>query len=123
MFAVPFALITLVRVTIGVGIGPTPLTYLVLAPLLAFGLFFLLALILQLSGIVTVGLGNELDVSVWFAWALCGALVCFFVGALIRAQNVVAGDEMRIGLYTAVGWVAFVSAVWLVTRFVRARGA
>src|SRR2546426_2020366 len=93
VFAFPFALISFLRVVIGVVRGSAPVPYLVTVPLLAFGLFVVLALTLQVTGVVREGAGNQLDVSLWFVWLVSGALALFFVGALIRAQDVAAEDS------------------------------
>jgi hypothetical protein len=98
--------------------GRAPLYVLLLAPALGYALYFLLPLVLQLTGAAT----SDLYVNHWFAWAVCGGLVFFWVGALARAQNVLAEDPLRVGLYTGLVWVALVIVAWLITRLVR-RGA
>jgi len=122
-FAVPFALISFLRVVAGVIRGSAPIAYLVVVPLLGFGLFFLLALVLQVSGAVREGSGQELDVSPWFAWMVSGALAFFFVGLLARGHDVLAEDYVRVGLLSALAWILAVGVAWVLVGLWRRRGA
>ena len=63
------------------------------------------------------------NISPWFAWALCGGLVFFFVGAFVRARDVLAEDVEQAGLYTALAWVVMIAIIWLLRRVLAKRGA
>jgi hypothetical protein len=114
-----FALIALARAVWTVVGGKAPFYLLLVGPVLGYAVFFLLALLLQLTRAVDA----DLNVSPWFAWAFCGALVFFWVGTFVRAHEVLADDALMVGLYTALGWILLVVVVWLVTRLVPRRGA
>ena len=72
---------------------------------------------------IRLDLGILGNISPWFAWALCGGLVFFFVGALVRGQDVLAENVAKTGLYTALAWVALISIIWLIARLRVGRGA
>ena len=124
-FAIPFTAIALFRVGLGVVRGSAPVSYLVIVPVLGFGIFFLLTLLLQLSGAVTRDPSKhlQLDVNPWFAWLVCGGLVFFFVGLLARGSSVLAEDAPRVGLLSAVAWAGVVAIVWMAVRLFARRGA
>jgi transcriptional regulator with XRE-family HTH domain len=62
------------------------------------------------------------NVSPWLAWLVCGGLVFFFVGALVRGHDVFAENAVQVGLYSASAWVVLVLIVWLI-RLVLKRSA
>ncbi len=123
--AAPFAALAFVRVAVATAQGSAPVSYLLIVPLLGFAIFFLGALALQVSGAVTRNPSNhlQLDVNPWFAWLVCGGLVFFFVGLLARGHNVLAQDAPRVGLLSALSWIALVGVAWLIARLVFKRGA
>ncbi len=92
-----------------------------LAPALGYAIYFLLPLVLQLTGAAT----SDLNVNLWFAWAFCGGLAFFWVGMLIRGHELFAtmGEVVRTGLLYALVWIAGVVLVWFVTRAWLKRGA
>lgn len=98
-----------------------PLYVLLLAPALGYATYFLLPLVLQLTGAAT----SDLNVNLWFAWALCGGLVFFWIGVLTKGHELFAtmAEIVRTGLLSASAWIASVVLVWFVRRAWLKRGA
>src|SRR5207249_6175481 len=92
-----------------------------ISPALGYATYFLLPLVLQLTGAAT----SDLNVNLWFAWAICGGLVFFWVGLLIKGHELFAtmAEIVRTGLLSAVAWIACVVLVWFVRRAWLKRGA
>jgi len=63
------------------------------------------------------------NVNPWFAWMVCGGLVCFFVGLLARGHNVLAEDYLQVGLLSALAWVGLVTVTWVAAKVFLKRGA
>ena len=91
------------------------------APALGYAIYFLLPLVLQLTGAAT----SELNVNLWFAWAFCGGLAFFWVGMFTKSSGLFATkrEVVGTGLLWAFGWVVGVSLVWFVRRVWLKRGA
>jgi hypothetical protein len=120
-FAVYFASVALTGAIVPVILGRAPLYVLLVAPALGYAIYFLLPLALQLTGAVS----SDLNVNLWFAWALCGGIVFFMVGLLIKGHELFAtmGEIVRTGLLGATVWIAGVILVWFVRRLWLTRGA
>jgi len=120
-FATYFAWVALSGAIASVVVGRAPLYILLLAPALGYATYFLLPLILQLTGAAT----SDLNVNLSFAWALCGGLVFFWVGLLIKGHELFAtmAEIVRTGLLSAFAWIACVVLVWFVRRAWLKRGA
>jgi hypothetical protein len=93
----------------------------VAAPALAYAIYFLLPLVLQLTGAAT----SELNVNLWFVWAVSGGLVFFMVGIIATGHKLFAtGSEiLKTGLLCASAWIAGVILVWGIRRMWLKRGA
>ena len=120
-FAAYFALVTLTGAIGSVVLGRAPWYVLLIAPPLCYAIYFLLPLVLQLTGVAT----SDLNINLWFAWAICGGLVFFMVGLLIKGHELFAtmGEILRVGLLCASAWIACVIVVWFVRRASLKRGA
>jgi len=120
-FATYFALVALSGAIGSVIVGRAPLYAVLVAPALGYAVYFLLPLVLQLTGAAT----TDLNVNLWFAWAVCGGLVFFWVGLLFRGHDVLATipETLRAGLLGAGAWIICVLLVWFVRRVWQRRGA
>ena len=120
-FAIYFALAALGAAIGGVVAGRAPFYAVLVAPALGYAIYFLLPLLLQLSGAVT----TDLNVNLWFTWAVSGGLVFFWVGLLFRGHDVLAPwpEILRAGLLGAGAWIMGVLLVWFVRRTWQRRGA
>jgi hypothetical protein len=117
-----FAGVGLLTAVVGIIRGAAPLYALIVVPAISFSIFFAFVVGLRL---VRAAWWNpatdQVDVSPWFAWLLCGAIVAFFVGSLSVGHR--EGSEMiRLGWISSLAWVALVSLVWVVARLSK-RGA
>ena len=118
------AAVGFVRALAGALVGAYPLYYVVLTPVVGFLLYFVIFFGLQLVRAVRYNdQTGSLDASLWFVWLVCGAFVAFVVGALLRAQKVVADDEVRVGLLAAGAWALAVAATWLASKLLSRRDA
>ena len=120
-FALYFAAVAFGGAVIPVLLGRVPVYALVAAPALGYAIYFLLPLILQLTGAAT----SELNVNLWFAWAFSGGLAFFMVGIIATGHKLFAtgGEILRTGLLCASAWIVGVILVWGVWRMWLKRGA
>jgi len=102
-------------------VARAPLYVFIIGPALCFAVYFLFTLVLQLTGAAD----SDLNINAWFAWAVCGGLVSFMVGLLIKGHELFAtlSQVVQTGLLSAFAWIACVVLVWLVRRAWLKRGA
>jgi hypothetical protein len=110
------AFVTFTGVVVSFATGKAPALYLIESPAAGFGIYFVAAFILQISGAVRHD-GRQLLVNPWFAWTVIGAFVVFIVTLLILGHPVIMPPHiLEWSAVAAAGWVGAVVLVWAAAR-------
>ena len=110
------AFVTFAGVAVSFARGKAPALYLIESPAAGFGIYFMAAFILQITGAVRHE-GRQLLVNPWFAWMVIGAVVVFIVTLLILGHPVIMPPHVvERSAVAAAGWVGAVLLVWAVWR-------
>lgn len=119
--ALGFAGVGLGNAAVAVFLRQAPAYYLVVVPIVTFLIYFGGGLILLQTGALrgAVKDGNDLDVSPWFAWLVCGCLVTFVAGLIVVGGRTTGEAGLRAGGVAAASWAGLVALLWVLQRMRR----